>query len=111
MPSEVFSAVAAESRGRRWYSDALHSRVDGLVQEWLDTRNGRRQICTSATEAHFQGHVTDCTEYVQQMYADRYGMNACGIPVIGVLLWPIIGGLISWLVQRTLDRMFPKGRS
>lgn len=110
MPSEVFSAVAAESQNRRGYSGDLHIRVDKLIQEWLDDENGRRQIATGSSEANFRDDIGDCTEYVREEYAARYGKNAFGVPVIGFLFWPIIGGIISWLVQRTLDRMFPRAK-
>ena len=107
MPSRVFSAVAAESRKKRGYSGDLHIRVDDLVQQWLDTENGRRQIATGSSEENFNDDIEECTDYVKDQYAARYGKNAFGVPIIGFLFWPLIGGVISWLVQRTLDRMFP----
>lgn len=107
MPSRVFSAVAAESRKKRGYSGDLHIRVDDLVLQWLDTENGRRQIATGSSEKDFNSDIEECTEYVTAQYADRYGRNAFGVPIVGFLLWPLICGVISWIVQRTLDRMFP----
>lgn len=103
MPSEVFKAVAAESSRRKGYSGDLHLAVDDLVQEWLDgDRNGRRVIASGTTEQNFTDDVEECTAFVKAKYKAAYGN-----PIFVFLMWPFIGGLISWLVQRTLDRMFP----
>lgn len=104
MPSRVFRDVAAESSGRKGYSGDLHLAVDDLVQEWLDgERNGRRVIACGTTDEHFADDVQECTEFVKAKYKAAYGN-----PILTFLLWPFIGGVISWLVQRTLDRLFDR---
>jgi hypothetical protein len=112
LPSRVFSDVARDaqrSRHRMAYSGDLHVRVDALVQEWLDgEHDGRRVIAYGKTEDHFRDDCLDCAEFVREEYKARYGRNAFGVPVIGWLCWPLVSALIGWIVQRTLDRMFPE---
>lgn len=101
MSREVFDAVAADSAARRGYSRELHERVDTLIEEWLSGNGGR----TAPAGANgFEEQVRECRAWVSTRYREEFG-----IPVIGWLLWPMISGLISWLVRRTLERMFPRG--
>lgn len=101
MSREVFDAVAADSAARRGYSRELHERVDTLIEEWL-SRNGGRTVRYGASD--FDQQVQECSAWASAEYHRRFG-----IPVIGWLLWPVISGLINWLVRRTLERMFPRG--
>lgn len=112
MPTPVYAAVAAESRGRSRYRDDLHQRVDGLVQEWLNTPRGGN-IPFAAGDREFAAEASECDEWVKQEYRYRYGQQDAqavgpfGCPVF--ILMAILGGIISWLVGRTLDKMFPRG--
>lgn len=110
MPSKAFGAVASEGRGRRGYSDDLHQRIDNLVQEWLQIPEGGN-IPFAVSANAFSAEVQDCDDWVRQEYLARYGEDhrgpfGCVVP--GFILMALIGGIISWLVQRTLDRMFPR---
>ncbi len=111
-PRDVFSSVADESRGRRGYSDDLHERVDHLVNEYLGLPQGA-SIPYAASNRAFSAEVESCTDWVKREYKARYGADDAanigpfGCPV--TILMFIIGGLISWLVGRTLDHMFPRG--
>lgn len=109
MPSNVFSAVAAESADHANYSPELHERVDSLVAEWLQSAEGSGISFASSADA-FEGEVGDCTDFVKDAYLERFGSEhkAFGIPIVGFVLMSILGGIISWLVQRTLDRKFPR---
>ena len=101
MRLEVFEAVAADSAGRRGYSRELHERIDLLIEEWL-SRGGGPDVRSGASD--FNQQVQECSAWVSTRYRQEFG-----IPVIGWLLWPVISGLINWLVRRTLERMFPRG--
>lgn len=99
MNREIFQSVANESAGRRGYSHELHVRVCELAEDWL-SRNG--SPAAAGGEHGFDEDVQQCSAWVCAQYQHEFG-----IPVIGWLLWPVISGLINWLVQRTLARMFP----
>ena len=101
----VFHRVAAEAGSRRGYSDELHDRVDALVNEWLNLPEGKG-VAFAKTEEAFAGEVKDCEDYVIESYRQQYGV---GLPVIGFLMWPIMCGIITWIVHRTLDAMFRGG--
>lgn len=109
-PHDVFAAVWRESRGRRNYSPDLHNRVDMLVHEWLHT-DGGSNIPYAAGNAAFSAEVKECTKFVKDQYVARFGgehTGPFGMPIVGFVLMTILGGIISWLVQRTLDRMFQR---
>lgn len=108
--SDVFSAVAAESAGRDQYSPELHQRVDALVEEWLQAPE-RSKAPFGSSDGGVEGDVNNCSEFVKAAYEERFGDQhpGYGVPLIGFVLMSILGGIISWLVQRTLERRFPRG--
>lgn len=103
MPHDVFSSVATESRDRRGYDPILHHRVHSLVDRWLAS-HGEAAIPYGADDTAREQEIAACTEWVISEYRECYG-----VPLVGFLLWPVFSGIISWLVQRTLERMFPRG--
>ena len=101
--SPVFNRVSAAACNRRGYNSDLHERVDNLIQEWVENTGS---IGYAVSENAYQKEVESCQEYVAREYRQRYGL-----PIIGILFWPIIYGIISWIVQRTLDWWFPRAGS
>lgn len=108
MPTPVYQAVASESRGRSRYSDDLHERIDNLVEEWLERPEGS-SIPYAASNRAFSAEVEGCDTWVRREYAARYAADdrPFGCPVF--IIMAILSGIISWIVMRTLDRMFPRG--
>lgn len=104
MRDDVFRAVAAEGERRKGYDALLHHRVHSLIEEWLRRPEGSNiaYAATGPADASFDAEVRDCTAWVRREYRATYGT-----PVIGFLLWPLIGGIVSWIVQRTLNRLYP----
>lgn len=74
----------AKSRKRFGYTSVVHERVDRLIEEY-DREFGL-----------IEGYDSSVIGWVQRRYSQKYGM---------ILGW-ILSGLISWLVQLTLDQMF-----
>jgi hypothetical protein len=107
--SDVFSAVAAESADQANYSPELHERVDALVEEWLQAPE-RSNTPFGSSDGGFEGDANNCTEFVKAAYEERFADQhpGFGVPLVGFVLMSILGGIISWLVQRTLDRKFPR---
>lgn len=92
MKSPAYERVAAEASGHPGYSAELHGQIDGLVQEY----------CQSFGAVDSDEQRNACREWCTAQYEQRYGFG----PLI--LFWPIIAGIIEWLVGRTLDWWFPK---
>lgn len=107
--SDVFSAVAAESAGRNNYSPELHERVDALVEEWLRAPE-RAGVPFASSDGGFEGDARNCSDFVKAAYEERFANQhpGFGVPIVGFVLMSILGGIISWLVQRTLERRFPR---
>ena len=109
MRSEVFNAVAAQGADcPGGYNTAMHERVDELVLEWIDTTGGYAYGGTDS----LQKSIDRCDKWCRAEYCARYSREpehmACGfIPLLPFLLLAIIGGAISWYVQRTLNRWYP----
>lgn len=109
MRSKVFSAVAAEGAScPGGYKPLMHERVDGLVQEWIEQTGG---YAYGGKDALAQS-IERCTEWCKEQYVARYRTEkdhmACGfIPLLPFILLAMIGGAISWYVQRTLSGWFP----
>jgi hypothetical protein len=101
MHEAVFRAVACESQGRRGCTPTLHRRVHELVVRWLESPAGA-QIPFANTADAFETQVRNCSRWVTSTYRSSFG-----VPLLGLLLWPILSGIISWLVQRTLEQLFP----
>ncbi len=108
MPNSVYAAVAAESCSRMGYSDLRHQRVAELVNQWIDSTEAWR-TGYDASEQDYKRQRKECKRWVKQQYKAKYGAEesqAYGCPVFIVIA--ILSGIISWIVQRTLDRMFAR---
>lgn len=90
LKSAVYHRVAALGANKPHYNGTIHARVDELVQQWLERDAVERQD-------------EPCGAYVERQYEHRYG-----IPVLGLLTWPALSGLIQSLTKNTLDAMFPE---
>lgn len=76
-----------------------------LIDEWLAEHRGSQFALSAsqgASDDEFSDGVDDCAEYVQERYKQKYGI----FPIIGFLFVPVIYGIISWIVQRTLNHLF-----
>lgn len=104
----VYAAVANESSGVRCYTEQRHERVHELVEEWTGTSEAT-SFGYGGDERSAKARRKACRKWVRQQYSERYGAEeaqAYGCPVFIVIA--ILSGLISWLVQRTLDWMYPR---
>lgn len=107
MRSKVFNAVAGEECPYG-YDAAMHERVDVLVQEWIQLTGGYAY----GGKDSLQDSIKRCRKWCQREYYNRYRNEpehqVYGFGLTFFLLIAIIGGAISWYVQRTLDRWYPK---
>lgn len=92
----VFNEVWEESSNRKGYSVKVHRRVDDLVSVWLISPRGA-SMARSGTQEEFESQVAECDKFVQRQYKQVFVL---------FFLWPVISGLISWLVQRIMVRLY-----
>jgi hypothetical protein len=81
-----------EAKRQATYDRDRTDRIHRLIQEYVDTHP---LVCGADPEIQKR----ECREYVLRNY---------GCTGLDFLLFPIIAGAISWLVQRLLSRIYPE---
>lgn len=95
----TFGAIYGEAHDKRGFSHSRYQKAADVFSRWMDDpRNG-------GTVARIRyGSQAARKQAVGEMVRAYYG-----VPVLGWFLWTVLGSFVSWLFQRWLDELYPRG--